>query len=784
MALAREFPDFPVTLETYRDCLEDSLDLGALEQVLGDIQSGRIKVSYVASRAPSPVARSLNYAFTNVYLYEWDTPKAERAVSAFQIDRAALAGLVKDPAFAGLLRPEAIEQVVAEVSRTAPGYRARTAVELARLLEEAGDLDLDEIRARCEGDAPKWLAELEARGLVRGVDVGSGPRRAGERRWVATSGGSAGHAAELDTVRRGQDADAAADALVALLPMFLGSHGPVRSEDVAARYGVSVKLAERALARLESDEAVMSGRFAREGAALLWASPDIVARIQARTLAILRREVRPVSVSRYAAVVRWRQGIGPRAPGDEAGADGPTADRDEITSRAREALQKLRGVALPYSVWDRIVLPARVGPSFGDAVEAAFRSGDHVWLAVSDGAGRRSVVVFPRASGRLYLRQDVDDEARLDGLAGPARRVWEFLKGEGTATSADIRAALRDLAVSQVVSALAEIVGWGLATADSWRVLRSLPARHSVADGNPVHGAAASGSAVLGRGAAHGGRPGGRHGRAAYSEARRAAARAIREGAAALPPEVRWSVATRFAVMGEPRSDTDRARARAAALGERYGVVTRQALGNESSEWAWGPIVSELSLMELRGTVRRGYFVAGLPGLQFASSDAIEQLRGGVGEEGRSGSADGKDRIELVNAADPAFALDRALIESTSDSAGVSPGLLSSVSRVPSTWVAFAGDYPVLVAEDDGRRIRAEPEERWRSSVAAAVRGLRDVLARSEPRIVVESWNGEPAAGSGGADALRDSGFRKDYPGMVFDPLQARLEGLHQIRPA
>jgi uronate dehydrogenase/NAD+ dependent glucose-6-phosphate dehydrogenase len=95
-----------------------------------------------------------------------------------------------------------------------------------------------------------------------------------------------------------------------------------------------------------------------------------------------------------------------------------------------------------------------------------------------------------------------------------------------------------------------------------------------------------------------------------------------------------------------------------------------------------------------------------------------------------------------------------------------------------------AGDYPVLVTEDGGRRIRTEFGERWKESVAAAVRGLRIALARLDPRIVVESWNGEPAAGSDGAEALRDSGFRRDYPGMVFDQLQARLEGLHQTRPA
>jgi ATP-dependent Lhr-like helicase len=768
MSIAREFPDFPVTLETYRDCLEDSLDLGALERVLGDIQSGRIGVVYVESKAPSPVARSLNYAFTNVYLYEWDTPKAERATSLFQVDRAALASLVKEPGFAELLRPEAVDQVIAEVSRTAPGYRARSAAELAQLLEEAGDLNLDEVRARCEGDAPGWLAELEGRGLVRAVEVEWGSKGEPERRWIA-----AGRLSEFERLERQlpEQSDARREAVTGLVRTFIASRGPVASKEIAGRYGVAEAMVVRVLARLEAEEAVLSGRFVPGSSALLWASPDVVARIQSRTLAILRREVRPVSVLRYATAVRRRQRV---AQGEHDGA--PAFGSPDTTDRARSALESMRGVVLPYAVWDRIVFSARIGPAYGDAVEAMFRSGEHVWLTVSDGTGKRSIAVFPRASGRLFLPDMGDGAARAAALGEVAVRVWEFLKGEGTATSADLRTAFRDLSVSQLATALARIVDSGLATADSWHVLGVLAVRRAATAAEMDTGPWAGGGERRAR--ALGERPTDERDRRSRSLARRAAARAIRESSVALPPEVRWSVASRFGVMGEPRSENDRAAAWAAALGERYGVVTRHALQNESSEWPWGPIVSQLSLMEMRGRIRRGYFVSGLPGLQFAAGDAIEMLRSGDGARGDH-EARGGGEVELVNAADPAFAIDRALFESTPDL----PGVLAGVSRVPSTWVAFAGEFPVLVAEDDGRRIRAETEARWEGSIATAVRRMRTVFSRFESRVVVERWNGDAAAGSAGAEALQAAGFRRDYPGMVFDQVQARLEGLRETRP-
>jgi ATP-dependent Lhr-like helicase len=151
LAASRGFQDFPVALETFRDCLEDAMDLPGLLRVIQAFGDGRISVAHHESAAPSPVARSLSYALEAWYMYQWDAPRAERSLQTLGLDRNQLAELMRDPSFAGTLRQEALDEVESQVAHTAPGRRARSATELAQLLEDLGDLAVEEITGRCDG---------------------------------------------------------------------------------------------------------------------------------------------------------------------------------------------------------------------------------------------------------------------------------------------------------------------------------------------------------------------------------------------------------------------------------------------------------------------------------------------------------------------------------------------------------------------------------------------------------------------------------------------------------
>lgn len=181
LAVSRGFPDFPVMLETFRDCLEDAMDMPGLMRLVGSIQSGQVEVHPHASSAPSPVARSLGFALEAWHLYQWDAPKAERSLQAFGMDRQQLAALMRDPSFAGMLRQEALDEIEAQVARTAPGRRARSATELAQLLEDVGDLTPVEIALRSDGDHKEWITRLEKEGRAARIDLPNGAA------WVSAS---------------------------------------------------------------------------------------------------------------------------------------------------------------------------------------------------------------------------------------------------------------------------------------------------------------------------------------------------------------------------------------------------------------------------------------------------------------------------------------------------------------------------------------------------------------------------------------------------------------------
>ena len=224
-----------------------------------------------------------------------------------------------------------------------------------------------------------------------------------------------------------------------------------------------------------------------------------------------------------------------------------------------------------------------------------------------------------------------------------------------------------------------------------------------------------------------------------------------------LAPGVKWSVTKRFSLMGPSITEESLAEKRAELLLARHGVVTKRAIEIDRLGWEWRPIYSALSLMELRGTVRRGYFVNGLPGVQFAESDFVDLMR-----EPQDGG-----EISVISAADPAYVFDSRL---ASESADGSSELLD-VSRIGSTRVVFCNGQPVLVASSNGARIEIgnEPDDVVQRAMEAVVNRISS--SATDRRVVVSQWEGAPVLSSNGTELLASIGFRRDYPNMVFDAL-------------
>jgi ATP-dependent Lhr-like helicase len=184
----------------------------------------------------------------------------------------------------------------------------------------------------------------------------------------------------------------------------------------------------------------------------------------------------------------------------------------------------------------------------------------------------------------------------------------------------------------------------------------------------------------------------------------------------------------------------------------RWGVVSRETLAAEEGAWDWGLLYNHLSLLEMRGEVRRGKFVEGLPGLQFALPDVVESLRA------RRDAITTEDApLILLNAGDPANLYGPSR-----------PDAPVTFARRPATWLVQQRGHPLIVIEGGGAAITTLPGH-TEDSIAAAVQRWRDHLTTTEHALRIESWNGQPILNSPGKTILESLNFRRDYPAMTWE---------------
>jgi ATP-dependent Lhr-like helicase len=347
--------------------------------------------------------------------------------------------------------------------------------------------------------------------------------------------------------------------------------------------------------------------------------------------------------------------------------------------------------------------------------------------------------------------------------------VYEFLTSEGAVFFADIQAATA-LAAAVVESALIELVMAGLVTNDNLETMRQIVWYGSSLAGQPRERKPFSTlEAQLAERRQQTDRPGGLHrpSRAAYQSAkRRVRQRLAFEEHGEGPPHWsgRWTPVHRFGVLGQVAPQPEQATQQARQLLARYGVVTRNSLADEIGAWDWPLIYEQLQQLEMRGDIRRGYFVQGLPGIQFALPEVVERLRQ---VRGKVAKPEDEEAMVVLNACDPANLYGPAASQpETTPPAAAGPSL--TFSRIPSTWVVQQRGLPLLLAEDTGANLTIAPGAN-EGLIQRALQTLFEHLGSFNRRVTVETWNGEPVLNSPGRLLLEALGFYRDYPGMTWE---------------
>ncbi len=659
LQVARKYGSFPIILETYRECLQDVFDLPALRRLLAGLRSRSIDHVDVETASSSPFSASLLFDYVATYMYEDDTPPAERRAQALALDRDLLRELLGQEELRELLDADA----VADVERALAGD-PRNADELHDVLRRRGDLRAGEFD---EAHAAVLATERRAIRI----------RIAGDERLIAAE--DAGRYRDaLGVMPPGGLPEAflegGPDSLRELVLRYAKGRGPFTTAQANDRFGKDV---EPLLRELERQELLVRGELRPGGSEREWCDPDVLRRLRRASLAALRREVEPVEQATLGNFLPSWHGIDRRAT-------------------LREALVPLQGLPLPVALWEAELLPRRV-PSYMPAqLDQLCATGEVVWV----GAGLDRVAV--------YFREDAPALGRAAGTDPPegevADRLRETLKG-GAQFWFDLLAE-SGLEAELALPSLWELVWSGEVTNDAWTPLRA----------------------------------GRRYGIPKPDRRPRRFSRRRDPGTRSVATQGRWSLTDRL-FPGQP----DR-RALAELLLERQGIVTRDGVRAEGIPGGYGAVYGELKALETVGLCRRGYFVEGLGGAQFALGGAVERLR-----ELRPAEDDESMDALVLAAADPAQPYGAAL--PWPKRAG------ARAARVAGAHVVLLGGRPALFVERGGKSIvpLRDPEEDWLQPALAAL--VEHVKVGRAKRLAVERFDGEPVVDSPFLPSLVEAGF-------------------------
>ncbi|WP_435747024.1 ATP-dependent helicase [Microbacterium sp. PMB16] len=713
LEVARRHPTFPVILETLREVLQDVYDLPSLRKLATSIADRRIRLVETQPGQPSPYARDLLFGYVGAFMYEGDSPLAERRAAALSVDPALLGELLGTVELRELLDPEVIAQFEREAQRLDPERRARGVEGVADLLRVLGPLDADEVAARLD---PETIGDGSAATLLDDLITA--------RRAIPVTIGGISRVAAIEDAGRLRDALGAAlptgipvaflepfaDPLGDLVARHARTHGPFTTDAVANRFGIGAAVARHTLQRLENAGRLTSGYFLPEpssgsgtdpssgsGTGIEWCDTEVLRRLRMRSLAAIRGSVEPVSPEAYARFLPDWQHLGR-----------PLEGLDGVLT----VIEQFAGVPIPASAWESLVLPSRVRDYSPTMLDELTTAGEVIWSGHGTLPGRDGWVSLHPADLAPFTLPEPDTEIATDSLEA---RVLAALQVGGAYFASQLKEMASAENEQSVLEALWALTWSGHVTNDTFAPIRSL-----LAGGSQAH-----------------------------KVTRRAPrARTYRGMSLTRTAPRPTSIGGRWSLL--PAIETDAARRATVTAGlllDRYGVVTRGAVQSEGVPGGFAQAYRVLAGFEEAGHCRRGYVIEKLGAAQFAASATVDRLRT------YAGLADPPPKNAVTLAAtDPANPYGAALAWPKREEVSHRPG------RKAGGLVVIVDGALVLYLERGGRTVLSfsdDPEvlQAAASDLAATAR------ARRLDTLTVEKINGDGVYGTDLARALQEAGF-------------------------
>lgn len=724
----RRYPDFPILLETVRTCLQDEFDLADLKHRLQEIQQGRIAVSRTHRRRPSPFAAGLVYRQTDLYMYSDDTPLgADGASLKPEYIRELLAAPHLRPQFS----LELVTDFQKKLQRSLPGYAPESDRELLEWLKERLMIPADEweelpaaagislTRSPLLADmvqfswpgAITYIAPLEIvprAGRLLSIDLADcriEPLTVRRKRLAE---------AEIaqfrdDCLKRlkkihrlsFEEEETEEPGLADFVGQWLSYYGPLPQKVLHQMWGLSQETAGDVVHQLTESGRVVVDIFSRDGRELEICDSENLERLLYLHRQGLRPTIEPRPVTDLPPFIAELQGIGQKKEGLHA---------------LQDSLERLFGLPLPAAFWEEAVWPARVGNYQTAWLDTLFTDSELVWF----GCGEKKLAFAFHQDLELFKVPDDDhppdrEQDQPQTLLPSTAGKFSFFEIVDHSRLTTQQAGKRLWAES-----------WqGRITNDGFAAVRKGIRNRFKAD-------------------------------ISFGPARPAGRRRVGRGTFNRWKNSRPLTGSWYALpqinSPDPLEASDQVRDRVRQLLLRYGIIFRQLLARELPLLQWRRIFAALRLMEFSGEVFTGRFFSGIPGLQFASKEALARLQ----------RTNESQQIYWLNAADPASLCGIDI-----------PELKSSLpSRRATTFLVYMGYRLVVVAERSGRKleIAVEPDH---PRLLECFKFFRDLLNRDfnpVKTIVVEQVNGENVLKSPYVEVLREFGFEAGYNEVSLRP--------------
>ncbi|MGC2249516.1 MAG: DEAD/DEAH box helicase, partial [Acidobacteriaceae bacterium] len=667
LAVASRYASFPMLLEAYRETLRDVFDMPAFLEVLRGIASRGIRVHVADTRTPSPFAASLLFGYAANFIYDGDAPLAERRAQALTIDQDQLRDLMGDADLRELLDAAAIEEVEEQLQAVADNNRAKSVDGVHDLLLRLGDLSRAELARRTAGvDVDAVAAKLiRAR---RALEI----QLLGEKRLIAIEDAAKFRDALGIPLPPGVPKaflEPVVDPQLEILKRYARTHGPFTADEAAGHFAWTPQTVQTWLRALVHAGRLVEGNFRPGGIHREWCDAEVLRTIRRKSLARLRKQVEPVEQQTLARMAtHWHGCLHPRRGLDAV----------------LDAIDQLQGAPLPASVIEREILPARIAGYQASDLDTLIGAGEVVWCGVEP---------IGEADGRiaLYLADKIAElhapavaKLATDPFENPMgmkqQQILDLLATRGAMFFSSLHEAVGGGFPGETIDALWGLVWTGRVTNDTFHALRAYMAR-----------------------------------RASTRSSSRQHVQSNFRSRRTLAPSAqgRWTLVD--SADSDPISPTIRSHAVALQLLKRHGVVTRETMGLENIAGGFSAVYDVLKALEESGRVRRGYFVDGLGGAQFALPSAIDLLR-----SLRSDRTPEKPEMLCLAATDPA-------------------NLYGSVLR----WPSSSPLYEVTAGEETSD---AEPVREGNTRMLARAVGARIILRngalvaymrRNNPNLIV-----------------------------------------------